>query len=64
MIRRDFPDTFDRMAALERDLGHAINKDADGAVFLDELDPGRGDMHTDPDIECSLLCPITEEVWA
>lgn len=60
MIRRDFPATFDRMAALERELGHSTQKDENGPVWLDELDPTRGDIHTEPDIECSLLCSLAE----
>lgn len=30
------------------------------SVFLDELDPERGDYQTEPKIECSLLCAIVE----
>ena len=59
-IRRDFPDEFDRMAALERRYDHAIHKDDHGPVFLDELDPERGDMRTEGTPECSILCAITE----
>ena len=64
MIRRDFPDTFYRMARLERDLNHTVLReeipDQPGRktrpVWLDELDPERGNMLTEPDIECSILC--------
>lgn len=59
-IRRDFPDTFDRMALLERELGHTVLRDKDGAIWLDELDPTRGNAATESDFECSLLCAITE----
>lgn len=59
-IRRTFPETFDRMARLERDIGHACNKDEHGPVYLDELDPGRGD-DSEPTIECSLLCVLAED---
>ena len=55
-IRRDFPAVFDRMAVLERDIGHSVLSDADGPVWLDLLDPKRGSILTEPDIECSLLC--------
>ena len=50
-LRKVFPDVFDRMAKLERLIGHSCLKeqftDADGErktrkVFLDELDPERG----------------------
>lgn len=60
MIRRDFPATFDRMAVLERELGHSTQHDEHGPVWLDELDPTRGDIHTEPNIECSLLCALAE----
>lgn len=55
-IRKDFPDVFVRMSMVERDIGHAILKDKCGAVWLDELDPNRGRMSDEPDIECSLIC--------
>jgi hypothetical protein len=48
------------MATLERDLGHTVLRDADGAIWLDELDPGRGNHITEGDFECSLLCAIAE----
>jgi len=53
-IRRDFPDVFARMAKLERDIGHSCLKD----VFLDELDPDRGNHADEPSFECSLLCEL------
>lgn len=58
-IRRDFPDVFDRMAALERQLGHTCTRDDDGPVWLDLLDPERGRMD-EPDFECSLFCHAAE----
>ena len=62
-IRRHFPDVFDRMAKLERRLGQAILPDGKTGkrVFLDELDPQRGHMATEPDIECSIMCALAEE---
>lgn len=61
MIRRDFPDQFDRMARLERELGHAIHREDDGrSIWLDELDPGRGDIRTEPEFNCSLMCASVE----
>jgi 3'-phosphoadenosine 5'-phosphosulfate sulfotransferase (PAPS reductase)/FAD synthetase len=59
-IRRDFPDVFDRMARLERELGHTCTRDDNGAVFLDELDPDRGNHADEPSFECSLLCHVAE----
>lgn len=54
-IRRDFPRRFARMAEIEREIGHAINKDEDGPVWLDELDPERG-KHDDLVVECGMFC--------
>jgi len=60
-IRVDFPEAFDRMAAMERTLNAAINKSYAGdgkrkRVFLDELDPSTGRYEPEPDIECGVLC--------
>ncbi|NZA40395.1 phosphoadenosine phosphosulfate reductase [Eubacterium callanderi] len=38
MIRKDFPEAFERMAKLEREIGHSCIKNC----FLDELSPNRG----------------------
>lgn len=61
-IRRHFPDIFDRMARLERELGMAIIPDgkSGGRIFLDELDPDRGDHSTEPEISCSIMCQLAE----
>lgn len=50
-IRVDFPETFDRMAKLERKLGFALN-----GTFLDELDPSRGRYKDEPQWDCGVLC--------
>lgn len=65
-IRVDFPETFDWQAKMERLLGHSICKEegpktADGKrtsipVFLDELDPNRGNYKTEPSIKCGIIC--------
>ncbi len=62
-IRRHFPDAFDRMASLERKFGHALLKDGNEGkrVFLDELDPNRGDEATEPNIDCSIMCHLAEQ---
>lgn len=64
-IRRDFPDVFDRMAAQERELNVAILRDGGIPLFLDELDPDRGDHRHEPDFECSIMCQIaeTDDAW-
>lgn len=63
-IRRDFPDTFTRMAEMEREIGHSCNKDDAGPVWLDKLGPERGDYLSEPKIECSLLCVLAEGEFA
>lgn len=51
-IRRDFPDVFERMARIEREIGHScIN-----GTYLDELDPNRGNMDSEVFPECSFAC--------
>ena len=65
-ISVDFPDAFDRMAKMERELNAAINKTYAGdgkrkRIFLDELDPKAGRGVPLPDIECGALCIAPEE---
>jgi hypothetical protein len=59
-IRNDFPEAFDRMSKLERELDAAICKRYEGKdrirVFLDELDPNAGDYPNEPDISCGVQC--------
>ena len=55
-IRKDFPDHFGRMANLERTIGHAVNKDKSGPVYLDELAPERGTFRTDMPADCGFTC--------
>ncbi len=60
-IRVDFPEAFDRMALLEREMNVAICKTYAGdgkrkRIFLDELDPDAGRAVPLPDIECGVLC--------
>jgi 3'-phosphoadenosine 5'-phosphosulfate sulfotransferase (PAPS reductase)/FAD synthetase len=58
-IRKDFPETFARMAAVEREIGAAICKTEAGgkrvAVYLDALDPMAG-KYKDLEITCGLFC--------
>ena len=55
-IRVDFPDAFERMAKLERELKVSIFRDGDRRVFLDELSPDAGRIETNPMTGCSLFC--------
>ncbi|NBW20615.1 MAG: hypothetical protein EBR82_72880, partial [Caulobacteraceae bacterium] len=60
-IRVDFPDVFDRMAKLERNIGASICKVGDARTYLDELPPDAGRDEPQLDIECSLLCVMAEQ---
>lgn len=63
-IRVDFPETFERMALLERKLDVAICKTEPTVngkrqrirVFLDELDPSAGRYGSEPDMTCGIFC--------
>ena len=61
-IRRDFPDTFKRMAEVERKLNVAIlHTRKDGVrkkLFLDELPPTMGRYESELSIGCGVLCDI------
>ena len=62
-IRKDFPDTFKKMAMIERKLNVALNKTYAGdgkrkRVFLDELDPNAGRYEKEKSIGCGVLCDI------
>jgi hypothetical protein len=61
MIRKHFPDKFDRMAKLQRKLDVSFWQEPDGSgLYLDQLDPSRGVQHDEPNIECSIMCHIAE----
>lgn len=53
-IRRDFPETFDRMSKVERDIGGTCIK----GVYLDELNPEAGREEKEITPECDLFCEI------
>lgn len=58
-IRKDFPEVFERMAKIEREIGHSCIK----GTFLDQLDPNRGRANeVIPD--CGIACQLAldEEV--
>jgi len=60
-IRKFFPEKFERMAGIERDIGHAINRErVDGErvpIFLDEIPAGDPNPKSaDPNIQCGLFC--------
>lgn len=57
-IRVDFPDVFADRAKMEREIGTSILKDANGLIFLDELDPNAGRMSEEIMDDCSIYCQI------
>jgi 3'-phosphoadenosine 5'-phosphosulfate sulfotransferase (PAPS reductase)/FAD synthetase len=59
-IRNDFPEVFERMAKVEREIGATVLRDEGEQLFLDELEPGRGHYPAEPDIQCGLLCMAAE----
>lgn len=59
-IRKDFPEVFESRAKLERDVGYSMLKDNYGKpVFLDELDPNRGNMNTEIFPGCGIMCYLS-----
>ena len=56
-IRKDFPDVFDRMAKLEREVGHSCIS----GIYLDELAPDRGNMSEEIIQDCGIMCYLTIE---
>lgn len=56
-IRREFPEVFNAMAKLEREVGHSCIK----GIYLDELDPNRGRKQKEVIPECNGLCEHIEE---
>lgn len=57
-IRKDFPDKFSEMAEIERKIGATCLKDNKGKIYLDELNPNRGDPVQEIIPDCSLICQI------
>jgi hypothetical protein len=61
-IRKDFPETFRRMAKMERELNVALCKTYSGdgerkRVFLDELDPEAGRYESElKNMQCGIVC--------
>ena len=60
-IRKDFPERFWKMAEIERKVGATCLKDENGRIWLDELDPDRGDEVVPVAVECSIICQVEFE---
>ena len=58
-IRKDFPEVFESRAKLEREVGHSMLKDKNGPVYLDELQPDRGNMNTEIMPDCGIMCYLS-----
>lgn len=56
-IRVDFPEVFERRAKMERTIGNTIFK----GMYLDELDPARGNMNTEIFPDCGIMCYLAQE---
>ena len=54
-VRKHFPEVFERMAKLEREIGRSCIR----GRFLDELSLTEG-RHKEPDISCGLFCVHAE----
>lgn len=52
MIRKHFPEQFNRMAKIERQVGASAIK----GMYLDELNPDRGHKLKEPDMTCDFIC--------
>lgn len=59
-IRIDFPETFDRMAKLERQIGASICKQKGQRIYLDEMNPTTGNYKAEPEVECGIFCEMAE----
>ena len=53
-IRNDFPEVFARRARQEREIGHSCLK----GIFLDELEPDRGNMRMEVFEDCGIFCEL------
>lgn len=56
-IRVDFPEVFEERAKLEREIGHSCLN----GIYLDELDPDRGNMNMEIFPDCSIMCYLAEK---
>lgn len=59
-IRVDFPEAFNRMAALERKIGASIVRQGGKRVYLDELSPSAGRYEAEAEISCGIFCEMAE----
>lgn len=62
-IRQHFPEDFERMAAIQRELGPGSGflVRRGERIVLDQLQPGDGIHEVEQDIECSIMCALAEQ---
>lgn len=53
-IRIDFPEVFERRSKQEREIGHSCIK----GIYLDELEPDRGNMDMEVFEDCTIACQL------
>ena len=57
-IRIDFPEVFKLRAETERLIGATCLKDTNGRIYLDELNPDRGNIEDEIMENCSIFCQL------
>ena len=60
-IRQDFPAQFNKMAALEKNIGAKILKHKGERIWLTDLPADAGDYPTEQSIECGIFCHMAEQ---
>lgn len=62
-IKVHFPDEFERMASIQRDLGVGANflKRRGERISLDQLEPPDGRHELEQEYDCSIMCQIAEQ---
>ena len=64
-VRIDFPERFQKVAALERFVGHAIIRvqktGTRTPMFLDALPPTSGRYQDEPEIQCGINCELVDK---
>ncbi len=73
-IRVDFPDRFKQYADMEKRKGYTILKEQKinkktgkreaVPLYLHDLEPDRGRMSDEPEIQCGILCENTEKMYS
>lgn len=62
-IRVDFPVVFKRMSEQERKMGRTVLREKGQPLYLDTLDPDRGNYKAEYRGSCDLDCQLTEKEW-